>query len=85
LRHGGEPALDGGIADNVPVDALREAPGRTLVLLTRRYRHLPVHESRVYVQPSISVPVSSWDYTNLPACGPLHDLGDAMARALCGA
>ena len=75
LRHGGEPALDGGIADNVPVDAWREAPGRTLVLLTRRYRRLPVHESRIYVQPSIPVPVSSWDYTNPAGLQAGYDLG----------
>ncbi len=75
LRHGGEPALDGGIADNVPVDALGEAPGSTLVLLARRYRRLPVHRSRVYVQPSIPVPVSSWDYTNPAGLQAGYDLG----------
>jgi len=75
LTHGGEPALDGGIADNVPVDALRGAPGRTLVLLTRRYRRLPAHESRIYVQPSIAIPVSSWDYTNPAGLQAGYDLG----------
>ena len=41
----GKPSLDGGIADNVPVAALADTPGATLVLLTRRYRRLPVHRS----------------------------------------
>ncbi len=75
LRHAGEPAFDGGIADNVPVDALGDAPGRTLVLLTRRYRKVPVHESRIYAQPSTAVPVSSWDYTNPAGLQAAYDLG----------
>jgi predicted acylesterase/phospholipase RssA len=75
LLHGGEPALDGGIADNVPVNALGDAPGRTLVLLTRRYRQLPVHGSRIYAQPSAAVPVSSWDYTNPTGLQAAYDLG----------
>jgi predicted acylesterase/phospholipase RssA len=75
LRHGGEPALDGGIADNVPVDAFGDAAGRTLVLLTRRYPRLPVHPARTYVQPSMPVPVSSWDYTNPAGLQAGYDLG----------
>jgi len=84
LKHGGEPALDGGIADNVPVGALGDAPGRTLVLLTRRYRRLPVHGTRIYAQPSIAVPVASWDYTNPAGLQAAYDLGrrdgDAFVR-----
>jgi len=75
LLHDGAPALDGGIADNVPVNALGDAPGRTLVLLTRRYPRLPVHGSRIYAQPSITVPVSSWDYTNPAGLQAAYDLG----------
>ena len=55
----GEPALDGGLVDNVPVDPLVpfEAQGRrTLVLLTRRYRRLPTVPNRTYVQPSQTIP-----------------------------
>ena len=75
LLHGGRPALDGGIADNVPVAALGDAPGLTLVLLARRYRRLPAHASRVYAQPSADVPVSSWDYTNPAGLQAAYDLG----------
>jgi predicted acylesterase/phospholipase RssA len=75
LRYGGEPALDGGIADNVPVAGLGDAAGTTLVLLARRYRRLPAHPSRVYVQPSTEVPVSSWDYTNPAGLQAAYDLG----------
>jgi predicted acylesterase/phospholipase RssA len=88
LRHGGAPALDGGIADNVPVAALGGAGGRTLVLLARRYRRLPVHPARVYVQPSTDVPVSSWDYTNPAGLQAAYDLGrrdgEAFARGAAG-
>jgi predicted acylesterase/phospholipase RssA len=88
LRHRGEPALDGGIADNVPVRALGEAGGRTLVLLARRYDRLPAHASRVYVQPSRDVPVASWDYTNPAGLQAAYDLGrrdgEAFARKIAG-
>jgi len=67
MRLHGQPVLDGGMVDNVPVDALppTAADGTTLVLLTRRYpRPLPRSSQRLYVQPSRAVPVSAWDYTN---------------------
>ena len=87
LLHGGKPALDGGISDNVPVAALDDAPGLTLVLLARRYRRLPAHASRVYAQPSADVPVSSWDYTNPAGLQAAYDLGrrdgDAFAQQAC--
>ena len=75
LMQGGKPSLDGGIADNVPVAALADAPGTTLVLLTRRYRQLPAHSQRVYAQPSADLPVSSWDYTNPTGLQAAYDLG----------
>ena len=62
LHHAGRPALDGGVADNVPAGAVPEA--HTLVRLTRRYRSLPRHPLRTYVQPSVPIPVSSRDYTD---------------------
>ena len=52
LRWKGRYVLDGGVVDNVPVCALDDAPGATLVLLTRRYRALPDIPGRTYVQPS---------------------------------
>jgi predicted acylesterase/phospholipase RssA len=62
----GRPTMDGGMVDNVPVDAVDDQGGSTLVLTTRRYeKHAPVfmREGRVYVQPSAKPPSSSWDYT----------------------
>jgi len=65
VRLGGRPALDGGLVDNVPMDAVDAHGGPTLVLTTRRYpRHRDVFTfaGRVYVQPSRKVAASSWDY-----------------------
>lgn len=63
---GGRPTLDGGLVDNVPVDAVDPTGGPTLVLTTRRYPRRAntfAHDGRTYVQPSAKIPVSSWDYT----------------------
>ena len=40
-RWNGRYVLDGGVVDNVPICALGEEPGETLILLTRRYPRLP--------------------------------------------
>lgn len=63
----GRPTLDGGMVDNVPVDAVEPEGGQTLVMTTRPYRgHAPVfmRDGRVYVQPSAQPATSSWDYTH---------------------
>ena len=74
MTHAGRPALDGGIADNVPVDAVAgEAP--TLVLLTRRYDRLPSEPSRVYLQPAATIPIAPWDYTDPRGVQAAYDLG----------
>lgn len=64
MRWQGQPALDGGLVDNVPVSPTAGRPGPTLVLLSRPYRNLPRIAGRLYVQPSQPVPVSAWDYTD---------------------
>ena len=38
--------------------------GRTLLLLTRRFRNVPDHPDRLYVQPSESVPADKIDFTS---------------------
>lgn len=75
FTHGGRPALDGGIADNVPAAAVESDDGPTLVLLTRRFARLPVHPGRIYVQPSSPIPASAWDYTDPTAIQSAFDLG----------
>ncbi|MBW4047308.1 MAG: patatin-like phospholipase family protein [Proteobacteria bacterium] len=85
LRLHGRPVLDGGMVDNVPVDALPAGPrqGITLVLLTRRYaRPLPQSPQRIYVQPSRRVPVRGWDYTNPHGIRAAYELGRHDARQL---
>ena len=71
------------------VSPLRPLPlsGRTLLLLTRQYSHLPGHPSRVYVQPSADVPVASWDYADPAGLQAAYDLGrpDGEAFARTGA
>jgi len=85
LRWQGRYVLDGGVVDNVPVCALDEAPGRTLVLLTRRYPALPAIPGRTYVQPSSTIPVSAWDYTNAEGLQIAYDLGRRDAERFVAA
>ncbi len=82
LRLAGRAVLDGGMVDNVPVDALPQPSAPTLVLLTRRYpRPLPRTDARVYLQPSRPIPVSSWDYTDAPGIRAALQLGRDDASA----
>lgn len=76
----GKPAFDGGLVDNVPVEPLAEiecAGGRSLVLLTRRYRNVPEIAGRVYVQPSQKLPVKQFDVTNPDGIRFAYELGRA--------
>ncbi|SOY55636.1 conserved hypothetical protein [Cupriavidus taiwanensis] len=81
LRRDGRPVLDGGLVDNVPVDALDAAPGNVLVLVTRLYprpRRFVLEQGgqrRLYLQPSQRVPISSWDYTRPEAMTHAYELG----------
>ena len=75
LKWKGRYVLDGGVVDNVPVCALDDAPGETLVMLTRRYPKLPDIPGRTYVQPSVKLAVSAWDYTSAEGIQSAYDLG----------
>lgn len=87
LRRGGRPVLDGGMVDNVPVGALDDAPGRVLLMVTRRYPHAQMFmvahgaQQRLYVQPSQTVPISSWDYTQPALMGQTYQLGQVDGEA----
>jgi hypothetical protein len=75
---GGQPAFDGGLVDNVPVEPLEEieaAGGRTLVLLTRVYKHIPAIAGRTYTQPSEKIGVSQFDITNPAGIRAAFELG----------
>jgi predicted acylesterase/phospholipase RssA len=81
MRRNGRVVLDGGMVDNVPVGGLDRNPGRVLVLVTRRYPRprmfVVEHEAqqRIYVQPSVKVPIGSWDYTRAEDMRHTFDLG----------
>jgi len=83
-RIGDGPAFDGGLVDNVPVAPLvpveREG-GRTLVLLTRRYRNIPEVAGRTYVQPSEPIPISQFDIRNAEGFRLAYELGLKDGRA----
>jgi len=74
----GTAAFDGGLVDNVPVAplaAVEAAGGRTLVMLTRRYRALPDLPGRTYVQPSRKIAVKQFDITDKDAIRAAYELG----------
>jgi hypothetical protein len=84
LKWKGRYVLDGGVVDNVPACALDGAPGETLVMLTRRYMKRPTIPGRTYVQPSVTLAVSAWDYTSAEGIQSAYDRGrrdgDAFVR-----
>lgn len=74
----GRPAFDGGLVDNVPVPPLtpiEAAGGRTLVLLTRVYKHLPAIPGRTYVQPSRRIEAKQFDVTRPEDIRAAYELG----------
>ena len=82
-RIGNTPVLDGGLL-GVPVDAVADVPGSTLVLLTRHHRNLaPVfaRDGRVYVQPSRPIGIAAWDQRSARRFRIAYDLGVADADA----
>ena len=72
----GQRVLDGGIIDNVPAHLADGREGRTLVLLSKRYRSaLPEPGQRVYVQPSEQITIDKFDYANPNGLQQTYDLG----------
>ena len=88
MRWRGGVALDGGLVDNVPVEAVAPEEGPALVLLSRRYDpdKLKGYPGRIYLQPSKDVPVGKWDYTSPAKMQESYDLGrkdgDALVKEL---
>lgn len=81
----GQPALDGSLYDNIPINLVRtgENAGLTLVLLTDRFPTLPeqfVVDGRIYAQPSANIPVGAWDYTQPEALRLAYQLGQKDAQ-----
>ncbi len=73
----GRPVIDGGIANQAPMPDPDE--GRTLVLLTRRYRKLPEVADRLYVWPSDKTPADKIDFTDPGKIQKTWELGEADA------
>lgn len=68
--------LDGGVIDNVPAHLADGRDGRTLVLLSKRYRQkLPEDGQRVYVQPSEQIRIDKFDYANPEGLQETYDMG----------
>lgn len=85
---GGRPAFDGGLVDNVPVaplEPIERAGGKTLVLLTRRYKKIPEIAGRTYVQPSEPIPISQFDITNAEGFRRAYELGLKDGKAFAAA
>ncbi|MDO8980007.1 MAG: patatin-like phospholipase family protein [Afipia sp.] len=85
----GKPAFDGGLVDNVPVEPIEpieSAGGRTLVLLTRVYKSIPIVKGRTYAQPSRKIDVGQFDIRNPDGIRNAYELGlkdgDAFATSL---
>ena len=75
----GRPVVDGGMANKAPMpDPDR---GRTLVLLTRRFRSIPDDPRRLYVQPSDTVPADKIDFTSRAKIEATWKAGEADGRA----
>ena len=89
----GRAVLDGGLVDNVPIDGLlanppSKPPSEVLVLVTRRYPLPDVFVKNLpglrltYVQPSRTVPISSWDYSHRELMEPTYLQGVEDARRI---
>ena len=79
----GRPVIDGGMASKAPMpDPDR---GRTLILLTRRFRNLPREANHLYVQPSEAVPADKIDFTNKQKIADTWEAGIADGHAFLAA
>ena len=80
----GAACFDAGLFDELPIGAVADGPGQTLVLATRHDpAHAPVfaRDGFVYVQPSEKVAVASWDYTSAKRYRNAYDLGQRDGEA----
>ena len=77
-RFRGQNVLDGGLIENIPVRLAEDEPGKTLVLLSRKYEHpLPSNERVTWVQPSKPIRIDKFDYANPRGLQETFDLGFA--------
>ena len=74
----GAPAVDAGMADQAPLP--ENDCGRTLILLTKRFRNLPDDDRLTDVQPSDEVPADKIDFTDPDKLRETWALGEEDAR-----
>jgi hypothetical protein len=74
----GRPVIDGGMIDQAPMP--EPDRGRTLVLLTRRYRSIPEVAGRTYLAPSGELPVDKIDFTSPEEIDAAWAAGEADGR-----
>jgi len=83
-RFDGQPYVDGGLVDNVPVRALSEPArqGKVVVILSRPTPEdiVPPAPERLYLSPTMDVPVKKWDYTSPAKIRATFELGRADAK-----
>jgi len=63
------------MSPNTPLERVEAVGGRTLVLLTRRYRRLPDISGRTYVEPSQPMRIKQFDITNPDGIRAAYELG----------
>ncbi len=74
----GVPAVDAGMANQAPMPTPDE--GRSLILLTKRFRNIPDLPGRRYVMPSEEVPADKIDFTDPQKLRDTWVLGEDDAR-----
>ncbi len=74
----GRPVVDGGLYCKAPMPEPDE--GRTLVLLTRRFRNLPQSDRHDYVQVSEETPADKLDFTSREKIERTWEMGREDAR-----
>ncbi len=79
----GAALFDGGLVSNVPTAGLARHSGQTLILLTQRFKNLPSIPGRTYVQPSQTIAIGAWDYTDQAALQRTFDLGRRDGELFC--
>ncbi|MFZ3585319.1 patatin-like phospholipase family protein [Loktanella sp. DJP18] len=75
----GRPVVDGGMTTSAPMPDPDE--GSTLILLTRKFRHLPDDPGHQYVEPSESVPADKIDFTSREKIKKTWEAGREDGRA----
>lgn len=69
----GRQVVDGGMACKAPLP--QPDQGRTLILLTRRFRNLKPHPNRVYAEVSDETPADKLDFTDREKIEQTWDMG----------